>query len=98
MTGFNYKEIDVIIHSRIRLSIVSVLMSVEEAEFTFLRKKIGTTDGNLSVHLKKLEDAGYINVSKNFVDRKPVSRYKLNKKGQDAFKAYIEQFEKLTKT
>lgn len=97
MSDFDYQQIDDIIHSRIRLAIMAVLISVEEAEFTFLREKVNATDGNLSTHLKKLEDAGYIGVSKNFVERKPVSRYILTKKGRLAFETYINHLEKLIK-
>ncbi len=95
MTGFDYTQIDEIIHSRIRLAIVSVLVSVESAEFTFLRDKVGATDGNLSVHLKKLEEAHYVSVDKRFVDRKPVSTYKLTSKGKKAFEIYVERLESL---
>jgi DNA-binding MarR family transcriptional regulator len=95
MIDFDYQQLDEIIHSRIRLAIMSVLTSVEEAEFTFIREKINTTDGNLSVHLKKLEDAGYLQVKKRFVDRKPLSSYSLTATGKKAFVLYIERLEKL---
>ncbi len=95
MSDFDYQQLDDIIHSRIRLAIMAVLVSVEEAEFTFLREKVNATDGNLSTHLKKLEDTGYIAVSKSFVERKPLSRYMLTQKGRTAFEAYIEHLEKL---
>lgn len=95
--NFDYQQLDEIIHSRIRLAIMAILVSVDEAEFTFLRDKINATDGNISVHLKKLEEAGYINVTKSFVDRKPVSSYKLSTKGRKAFELYIERLEKLIK-
>jgi DNA-binding MarR family transcriptional regulator len=95
MINFDYQQLDDIIHSRIRLAIISVLTSVEEAEFTFIRDKVNTTDGNLSVHLKKLEDAGYIQVKKRFVERKPLSSYSLTAKGKKAFELYIERLEKL---
>lgn len=94
-TDFNYQQLDDLIHSRIRLAIMSVLISVSEAEFTFLRDKVQATDGNLSVHLKKLEEAGYIDVKKQFVAKKPMTTYSLTSKGRDAFKAYIDQLEKM---
>jgi len=97
MNEFDHQQLDDIIHSRIRLAVMAVLVSVEEAEFTFLRGKVNATDGNLSTHLKKLEDAGYIAVSKSFIDRKPVSRYMLTQKGRKAFEIYIERLEKLLK-
>jgi DNA-binding MarR family transcriptional regulator len=95
MGNFDYQQIDDILHSRIRTAIMAVLVTVEEAEFTFLKEKVNATDGNLSVHLRKLEEAGYINVKKSFMERKPVSRYKITAKGHKAFEAYIENLEKL---
>src|SRR5438105_752635 len=97
MKNFDYQQIDDIIHSRIRLAIISVLMSVSEAEFIFLREKVGATDGNLSVHLKKLEEAKYISVKKSFSDRKPITHYKLTATGRKAFEVYIDHLEKLIK-
>ena len=97
MKDFNYQKIDDLIHSRIRLAIVSVLISVDEADFNFLKSKVNTTDGNLSVHLKKLEDAKYISVKKNFVDRKPNSSYKLTATGSKAFENYVNKLEELLK-
>ena len=97
MKDFDYQQLDDIIHSRIRLAIISVLVSVDEAEFNFIKEKVKTTDGNLSVHLKKLESVDYIVVKKEFVERKPVSSYKLTKKGINAFEAYISRLESLIK-
>ena len=97
MKDFDYHQLDEIIHSRIRLAIMSVLISVDEAEFNFIKEKVKTTDGNLSVHLKKLETVEYISSKKEFVDRKPVSSYKLSKKGKKAFEAYISRLESLIK-
>ncbi|MEJ2193525.1 MAG: transcriptional regulator [Ignavibacteriaceae bacterium] len=95
MTEFNYQQLDEIIHSRIRLAIMAVLITVDVSEFTFLKEKVNATDGNLSTHLKKLEDAGYIAVSKSFENRKPVSRYMLTQKGRKAFEIYVDRLEKL---
>lgn len=97
MNDFDYQQLDEIIHSRIRLAIMSVLISMDEADFNFIKEKINATDGNLSVHLKKLEDAEYLSVQKEFLDKKPHSLYKLTKKGKTAFEKYIEQLEKLIK-
>lgn len=97
MSEFDYQQLDDIIHSRIRLAIMAVLVSVEEAEFTFLKNKVNTTDGNLSTHLTKLEDSGYVAVSKVFENKKPVSRYMLTQKGKKAFETYVERLEKLIK-
>ena len=95
MKDFDYQQLNEIIHSRIRLAIMSVLISLEEADFKFLKEKVNTTDGNLSVHLKKLEDSGYTKVKKEFLDRKPVSTYSLTEKGKDAFELYIKKLEDL---
>jgi DNA-binding MarR family transcriptional regulator len=97
VSDFDYQQLDDIIHSRIRLAIMSLLITVEEADFVFIKEKVKATDGNLSVHIKKLEDAGYVTVKKEFIDRKPRTVYSLNKKGRNAFEAYLEQLEKLIK-
>jgi DNA-binding transcriptional ArsR family regulator len=95
VSEFNYQQLDDIIHSRIRLAIMAVLIAVDEAEFNFLKEKVQATDGNLSVHLKKLEEAKYIAVEKKFVDRKPQTRYSLSEEGRKAFEVYVERLEKL---
>ncbi|MCF8414315.1 MAG: transcriptional regulator [Melioribacteraceae bacterium] len=94
---FDYQQLDDIIHSRIRLAIMSLLVGVEDAEFTFLKEKVNATDGNLSVHLRKLEEAEYVSVKKEFAGRKPVSTYKITKKGINAFEKYIEHLENMLK-
>src|SRR4051812_9132156 len=98
MSDFDYQQLDDVIHSRIRLAIMAVLVSVDEAEFTFLRKKVNATDGNLSIHLKKLEEADYVAVTKQFVAKKPVSSYKLTRKGRKAFEEYIDRLENMVKS
>ncbi len=95
MTDFGYQQIDDLIHSRIRLSIIALLASCEEATFVYIREKTGATDGNLSVQLRKLEAASLVSVVKKFVHRKPVSTYKITKSGRDAFQNYINQIESL---
>lgn len=95
MTDFDYKLLDDVIHSRIRLAVMAVLAGVEHVEFTFLREQVGATDGNLGTHLKKLEDAGYISARKRFVNRKPLTDYAFTKKGRQAFSAYLKQLEQL---
>ena len=64
----DFKELDPILHSQLRLAVMSLLIGVKEAEFTFLKEKTGATAGNLSVQIQKLKDAGYIEVQKSFVD------------------------------
>lgn len=95
MSEFDYKQLDDIIHSRIRLAIMAVLAGVERGEFTFLREQVGATDGNLGTHLKKLEDAGYVTAHKHFIDRKPVTDYALTKRGRQAFSLYLKRLEAL---
>ena len=97
MSDFDHQQLDEIIHSRIRLAVMAVLISVDEAEFTFLKDKVNATDGNLSTHLKKLEDTGYVAVNKSFEKRKPISRYMLTQKGKKAFEIYIEKLESMIK-
>lgn len=97
MDDFDYQKIDDVISSRIRTAIMALLVSVEEAEFTFIRDKINATDGNLSVHLKKLEDNKYIDVVKKFIDRKPRSIYRITDKGRKAFEEYIRYLESVIK-
>jgi DNA-binding PadR family transcriptional regulator len=76
---------------------MAVLISVDEAEFTFIRGKINATDGNLSVHLKKLEEHKYISVKKEFIERKPVSKYRITDIGRKAFEDYIKKLESIIK-
>jgi DNA-binding MarR family transcriptional regulator len=92
---FNYHEIDDVIHSRIRTAIMAVLISVNVADFTFIRNKINATDGNLSIHLRKLEENDYVSMSKEFIDRKPVTKYKITEKGRKAFEDYIKKLESI---
>lgn len=93
MTDFDYRKLDALIHSRIRLSVMSILAAVEFAEFRYLRDAVGATDGNLGTHLGKLESAGYVDVTKLFVDKKPVSRYSLTTEGRTAFRAYLSRLQ-----
>jgi DNA-binding MarR family transcriptional regulator len=95
MKDFNYKKIDEILHSRIRLAIIAVLAVVDEIEFTALKSKVGATDGNMSTHTKKLEDAGYMKLRKTFIKRKPTTFYSLSEKGRIAFENYIKQIENM---
>ncbi len=95
MTEFDYQQIDDLIHSRIRLSIIALLVSRGEATFIFIREKIKATDGNLSVQLRKLEDASLIKVKKEFINRKPVSTYSITNKGRDGFNEYVKKIELL---
>lgn len=93
--NYDYREIDELLHSRIRLSIVSVLAQCKEAEFTWVREKVDTTDGNLTSHARKLEEGGYIHVDKRFVNRKPVTLYRLSDKGREALLEYAKKLANL---
>jgi len=85
--------LDPLIHSRIRLGILSILASVEEATFNYLKETIGTTDGNLSANLMKLEESGYISITKTFSGKKPKTTCRITKKGLDAFRTYLRNLE-----
>tara|TARA_B100001245_G_C22775289_1_gene374637 strand:- start:382 stop:669 length:288 start_codon:yes stop_codon:yes gene_type:complete len=87
MSGF--KPLDPLLHSQLRLAVVSLLLSVESAEFTFIKEKTGATAGNLSVQLDKLSEAKYIEVEKAFKGKKPVTTCKITKTGVEAFEAYV---------
>jgi DNA-binding MarR family transcriptional regulator len=87
---FDISRIDEVIHGRLRLGVMSYLTSVEVADFVTLKGKLNTTDGNLSVQLRKLEEAGYVAIEKAFVDRKPVTRARLTPQGRKAFKTYLQ--------
>jgi DNA-binding MarR family transcriptional regulator len=89
------EELDRLIHERIRLGIVSALAANDSLSFADLRDVLGTTDGNLSVHARKLEDAGYVRVSKGFEARKPKTEYSLTAKGRRALEAYLAQMEQI---
>lgn len=91
MAEFDHKAIDEMIHGRLRLAIMAYLSSVAVTDFTSLKAETGTTDGNLSVHLRKLEDAGYVDAKKSFVGRKPKTSIKLSRKGRTAWIAYLDR-------
>jgi DNA-binding MarR family transcriptional regulator len=94
---FDHNAIDDVIHGRIRLGVVAYLSAVESALFSELRDKVGATDGNLSAHLRKLEDSGYVRADKSFVNRKPQTRLSLTEAGRKAWAAWLNQMEALRK-
>jgi len=83
------EDIDDIIHSRVRLSILSFLSTARRAEFTLLRKTLKITDGNLSLHLKKLEAVGYVVLEKDFINRKPRTTVVLTPEGRESLLRYV---------
>lgn len=84
------KELDPLLHSQLRLAVMSILMSVEEADFVYLREKTESTAGNLSVQLDKLARAEYITVEKGFAGRKPRTVCCVTDKGRRAFEDYVD--------
>lgn len=85
-----FKELNPLLHSQLRLAVMSILMNVDEADFTYIRKATNSTAGNLSVQIDKLSSAGYIEVTKKFDGRKPKTTCRITHKGQDAFAKYVE--------
>lgn len=88
-------ELNPVIHGKLRLALLSLLAGVEEAEFTWLRTKTSSTDGNLGAQLLKLEEAGYIAVEKKFVMRKPQSIYRITNNGRQALSEYVQALKQL---
>ena len=85
-----FKELDPILHAQLRLAVMSLLIAVKEADFTYIREKTNATAGNLSVQVQKLKDAGYIDVSKQFKDNYPQTTCKITSLGIEAFEAYVQ--------
>lgn len=90
---FDHNDIDDVIHGRLRLGVMAYLSAASPAIFGELRDKVGATDGNLSTHLKKLEEAGYVTQEKRFVGKKPQTRVFLTDKGRKAWIAWIQRME-----
>lgn len=84
------KPLDPLLHSELRLAVVSILIGVESADFVYLKQRTGATSGNLSVQIDKLSKAGYIDIEKGFVGRKPRTLCKITDVGKTAFKQYVE--------
>ncbi|ROT02952.1 winged helix-turn-helix domain-containing protein [Lepagella muris] len=89
------KELDPLLHSQLRLAVMSILMNVEEADFVYLKEKTSSTAGNLSVQLDKLSSAGYIAVEKGFVGKKPRTVCRVTDTGRKAFEEYVKDLRKL---
>lgn len=90
-------ELDKIIHERMRLGIISALAANEKLSFTDLKNLLNTTDGNISVHARKLEEAGYLECLKSFNDRVPLTEYRITGEGREALKRYLNHMEALIK-
>jgi DNA-binding MarR family transcriptional regulator len=83
------KDLDPLLHSQLRLGVISLLVAVESAEFTYLKEKTNSTAGNLSVQLDKLSVAGYIDIKKSFRGKRPLTTCSITKKGIKAFEEYV---------
>ena len=92
-----FKELNPILHSQLRLAVMSLLIAVKEAEFTFIRQKTNSTAGNLSVQVQKLKEAGYIDVKKEFKDNYPLTTCKITSKGIEAFDEYVKALQEYLK-
>jgi hypothetical protein len=92
-----FQELDPLLHNQLRLSIMSLLISVESAEFNFLLEKTGSTRGNLSVQINKLKEGDYIDVKKSFRNNYPLTTCKVTAKGVDAFEKYVEALQEYLK-
>lgn len=92
-----FNDLDPILHSQLRLAVMSLLIGVKEAEFTFLKEKTGATAGNLSVQIQKLKEAGYLEVTKQFKDNYPQTVCKITKPGIHAFELYVKNLQQYIK-
>jgi DNA-binding MarR family transcriptional regulator len=88
-------DLDPIIHGKLRLAVLSLLTGVEEADFTWLREKTGSTDGNLGAQMLKLEEAGYVAMQKRFAGRKPQTLYRMTPSGRKALATYVSVLKRL---
>ena len=88
-------ELNPLVHGKLRLALLSLLAGVEQADFTWLRDKTGSTDGNLGAQLFKLEEAGYVAVEKKFVQRKPQTIYRMTEPGRTALTEYVKALKQL---
>ncbi|MCC8119993.1 MAG: transcriptional regulator [Bacteroidales bacterium] len=89
------KELDPLLHSQLRLAVMSILMNVDEADFVYLKDKTKATAGNLSVQLEKLSEANYIILTKGFVGKKPRTTCRVTDTGRQAFEKYVEDIKVL---
>jgi DNA-binding PadR family transcriptional regulator len=88
-------ELDPVVHGKLRLALLSLLVGVEEADFTWLRDKTGSTDGNLGAQMLKLEEAGYVAMQKRFAGRKPQTLYRMTPAGRRALADYVAALKRL---
>jgi DNA-binding PadR family transcriptional regulator len=93
--GDGLPELDPVVHGKLRLAALSLLLTVEEADFIWLREKTGSTDGNLGAQMLKLEEAGYVAMEKRFQGRKPQTVYRMTAKGREALAGYVAALKRL---
>jgi DNA-binding MarR family transcriptional regulator len=93
--GFDIDGLDEVIHGRLRLGVMAYLSTAGEADFNTLKAKLQATDGNLSAHLRKLEEAGYVRIDKSFIGRKPATNVVLTPAGSAAFVGYLDAIGRL---
>lgn len=93
-----FKELNPLLHSQLRLGIMSILMNVDSADFTFIKEQTGATSGNLSVQLTKLKDAKYLTITKKFHNNYPQTMCKITPQGIEAFSEYVKALESYLKT
>lgn len=94
----SFGTLDPLLHSPLRLAVMSLLMTIDEAEFTYLKEKTEATAGNLSVQITKLEEAGYIQVEKGYKGKRPLTTCTITKKGRAAFENYVNTLKGYIKT
>jgi DNA-binding MarR family transcriptional regulator len=92
-----FENLDKVLEHRVRLQIMSVLVTNEAFDFNSLKEMLNVTDGNLASHIKALEKEKYISINKTFVDRKPNTKYKITEKGRNAFRKHLDALEQVVK-
>ncbi len=93
-----FKELDPLLHSQLRLAIMSILISVKEADFVFIREQTGATAGNISVQLEKLLEANYLSIEKTYKGKRPQTICRITKKGIEAFEEYVKGLQEYIST
>lgn len=96
--NISFKDLDPLLHSQLRLAVMSLLISLEEADFVYLKEKTGSTAGNLSVQIEKLAQAQYIEVDKGYIGKKPRTTCRITQTGRRAFEEYFEALRTYTRT
>jgi DNA-binding PadR family transcriptional regulator len=90
-----FPELDSVVHAPLRLAVLTILSTIDQADFNHLKELTGSSDGNISVHLQKLEKAGYIKSKKQFVGRKPQTTYRMTASGREALLTYVKELKRL---